>query len=193
MSTSRWGRAIGIGVVGGLIGAVVMGAFAMMAAGTYQKTGVFTPLYHIASSVIDPTAMETSMAEAKAGNLMFFDAAPAGVGLLIHMMVGAFWGALFGVIAAAVALSRGAAPVVGTIYGLGVMVVMAFVGLPLVASVLGGGPPIRDMAQMVGWGTFAAEHAVYGLVVGATWSIAGAPAILAEVAEPQRRTHRRAA
>ncbi len=47
------------------------------------------------------------------------------------------------------------------------MVVNGYVGLPLVAELFDGGEPISDMPTMVGWGTFTAEHALYGLVLGA--------------------------
>ncbi len=170
MKTFQPTRSIGFGIVGGIVGSVVMGVFAIAAAATYQQTGGFTPLYHIASSVIEPAAMETSMQQAMNGDLWHLEAGPAVIGLGVHMVVGATWGAIFGVLAYFARLSRPAALVFGTAYGLVVMVAMAFTGLPIVASLFGGGPPIRDMASMVGWGTFAAEHAIYGFVLGIVWA-----------------------
>jgi hypothetical protein len=46
------------------------------------------------------------------------------------------------------------------------MIVDSFVVLPIAASLFGGGTPISDMPQMVGWATFTIEHAIYGFVVG---------------------------
>jgi hypothetical protein len=44
--------------------------------------------------------------------------------------------------------------------------VMSFVALPVIADVFGGGDPISEMPRLVGWGTFAVEHALYGFVLG---------------------------
>ncbi len=38
--------------------------------------------------------------------------------------------------------------------------------LPVMASLFGSGDPIRNIPSMVGWATFTAEHALFGLVVG---------------------------
>jgi hypothetical protein len=108
--------------------------------------------------------MEVSMQEAMAGRDFYFDAGPAMVGLAVHMMTGAAWGALFSVLA--LGLTRLGAVVAGVVYGAGVLVVMSFVVLPVVADLFGGGPPISDMAEMSGWGTFTVEHLIFGLVAG---------------------------
>jgi hypothetical protein len=47
-------RIVTVGAVGGALGAIVMAMYAMIAAATYQHTGFFTPLYHIASPIIQP-------------------------------------------------------------------------------------------------------------------------------------------
>jgi hypothetical protein len=54
-------RVVTIGAVGGPVGAVVMAIFAMIAVATYQHTGFFTPLYHIASPSIGTETMLRSM------------------------------------------------------------------------------------------------------------------------------------
>ncbi|MBB3039530.1 hypothetical protein [Hoyosella altamirensis] len=59
-----------------------------------------------------------------------------------------------------------AGAVAGAVYGFLVFVVSSWVLLPLTASILGGGDPIRDMPTMVGYPTFIAEHILFGLVVG---------------------------
>lgn len=160
------GRAVVGGAIAGLIASVLMAMFAMIAAGTYQDTGFFTPMYHIASTFIIGDAMKTSMERAMQGSNFYFTLGPAVVGLIVHMMTGLVWGVVFGLIAWSIGLRGIAAPVVGIVYGLGVMVVDSFVFLPIAASVFGGGTPISDMPKMVGWGTFSIEHALYGLVVG---------------------------
>jgi hypothetical protein len=149
-----------------------MGMFAMFAAATYQGTGFFTPLYHIASPLAGGDPMMTSMDAAARGDTFSFDAAPALLGLTIHMMWGAFWGAAFFALARATGL-QGAAPLVaaGLVFGLAIMLFMSWVTLPLTAAIVGGGRPIEEMPSVVGWGTFSVEHAIFGLVLG-VWAAA---------------------
>ena len=155
-----------VGALLGVAAAAVMGLFAMIASATYHETGFFTPLHHIASAVIDPTAMMSSMEAGMAGDTFAISAGPALLGLGLHLATGAFWGAVFGVIVATGWLRGLSGLVVGIVYGLAVMVLMAFVALPVIASVFGGGDPISDMPRLAGWGTFAIEHAIYGAVLG---------------------------
>jgi hypothetical protein len=164
-----WARSTSVGILAGLVGAVVMGAVAMIAAATYQSTGFFTPLYHIGSAFgwgESAQAMGASMDQAGAGNLFYFSAGPAAVGMLIHIMTGAAWGMLFAWVIRPIPVSRGAVVALGVLFGLVAMPIMAFLVLPAVAGQFGSGAPIRDMASMVGWGTFTLEHAVFGLVLG---------------------------
>lgn len=155
---------LGVGILAGLLGAVAMGIYAMVAHLTYKGAGFFTPLYHIAATFTDPKSMEVSMREAMAGRDFYFEAGPAMLGLAVHMMTGAAWGALFGVVA--LGLARLGAVVAGVVYGAVVFLVMSFVVLPVAADLFDGGPPISDMAEMSGWGTFAIEHLIFGLVAG---------------------------
>jgi hypothetical protein len=155
-----------VGALLGVAAAAVMGLFAMIASATYHETGFFTPLHHIASAVIDPTAMMRSMEAGMAGDTFAISAGPALLGLGLHLATGAFWGAVFGLIVATGWLRGLSGLVVGIVYGLAVMVLMAFVALPVIASVFGGGDPISDMPRLAGWGTFAIEHAIYGAVLG---------------------------
>lgn len=156
----------GAGVLAGILGAIVMIAFAMIAAATYHGVGLFTPLYHIASSVISPEAMMTSAAEAEAGNLFSFTPGPALVGLALHLAVGAVFGAVFGIAVSALRITGPALLPLGIAYGALVLVFMAFAGLPITASVFDGGDPIRDMPAMAGWWTFTIEHLLFGAVLG---------------------------
>ncbi|HKI29626.1 MAG TPA: hypothetical protein VKB32_09410 [Actinomycetota bacterium] len=90
----------------GVVAALVMAMFAMVAAATYQGTGFFTPLYHIASSLIDPATMMRSMEAAASGDAFTFSAGPAAVGVMLHLLTGAFWGAIFGLIVSTGRLKR---------------------------------------------------------------------------------------
>jgi hypothetical protein len=155
-----------VGALLGVVAAVVMGVFAMIASATYHDTGFFTPLHHIASALIEPTAMMRSMEAGMAGDKFAISVGPALLGLALHLATGAFWGAIFGLIVSTGWLRGVTGLVAGIVYGLAVMVVMAFLALPVIAAVFGGGEPVSDMPRLAGWGTFAIEHAMYGAVLG---------------------------
>lgn len=191
---SVWWWDLPVGALAGIAGAMLMGVFAMIAGATYLASGFFTPLYHIASSVYDPggPAMMASMDAAKAGDMFTFVPAPALVGLGIHMGVGLVWGVLFLLIAHVIRLRGLGAVVAGVAYGLAVMAVMSFVTLPITANLFGGGTPIRDMPELVGWTTFTIEHALYGLVLGIGAAIAARGAAGTETVAPARPERRAA-
>jgi hypothetical protein len=157
---------VGVGALVGVGAAIVMAIFAMIASATYHHTGFFTPLYHIASAVIAPSTMMRSMEGGMHGNAFVFSLGPAIVGLGLHLATGAFWGAIFGLIVSTGWLRGPVGLLAGIVYGLAVMVVMAFLALPVIAAVFGGGQPISDMPKLAGWGTFTIEHALYGAVLG---------------------------
>ncbi len=137
-------RIVTTGAVGGAVGAIVMAIFAMIAAATYQHTGFFTPLYHIASPIIGTETMLRSI------GTTYFSAGPALVGLVVHMMVGIAFGVIFALVASRVGLRGPAAIGIGIVYGLAVMLFMAYIGLPITAAVLRGGDMVSDMATLVG-------------------------------------------
>lgn len=156
-------RATGAGVAA----SVAMGMVAMMAAATYQHTGFFTPLYHIASLAVAPDAMMQSMTAAGSGAAFTFMAGPALVGLMIHMMVGAAFGALFGLVLTRLGDLQVAARVgLGMAFGVAVFAVSAFVLLPAMSVVARDADAIKNMASMVGYPTFLLEHVVFGMVLG---------------------------
>jgi hypothetical protein len=109
--------------------------------------------------------MMTSMEAAMAGSSFTFVLGPAVLGAIVHMMVGAVYGATFAVIALmkwhGVAL-LGA----GIVWGFIVFEISAWIGLPVAAALFGGGDPISNMASMVGYPTFIAEHLVFGVTLG---------------------------
>jgi hypothetical protein len=155
-----------VGALLGVVAALVMGMFAMIASATYHDTGFFTPLHHIASALIEPTAMMRSMEAGMAGDTFAISVGPALLGLALHLATGAFWGAIFGLIVSTGWLRGVTGLIAGIVYGLAVMLVMAFLALPVIAAAFGGGEPISEMPRLAGWGTFAIEHAMYGAVLG---------------------------
>lgn len=168
--SSRW---LFLGILGGLLGGIVMAIFAMIAAATYQGTGFFTPMYHIASSVgwtSAAEAMKSSIEAAGTGDSFFLTTGPALGGFVIHLGVAAAWGLVFVALVQRVRRTQ-ALPIAGAAFGLLVMLFMAFVALPLISRIFDSGEPIEKMAQMVGWTTFSAEHAIFGLVTGLTLAV----------------------
>ena len=159
-------RTLGAGALAGIVAGAMMAMYAMVAAATYQDTGFFTPMYHIASTFIEPKAMETSMQHAMNGDLFYFSLGPAILGLAVHMIVAVLFGLIFASLVRTFRVHGGLAPIVGVVYGLAVFAVMSLVVLPAVADLFGGGKPISDMPEMVGYGSFAIEHALFGLVLG---------------------------
>lgn len=155
-----------MGAVAGVIASLMMAAYAMTAAATYQGSGFFTPLYHIASTFTSPDDMMSSMKGAMGGSNFEFYAGPAILGALIHMMVGAMYGVGFGVLASLARIRGMALVAAAVVWGGLVFVISSFVGLPLAAAVFSSGDQITNMAELVGYGTFLAEHLIFGLVLG---------------------------
>lgn len=166
-STSRigLGRAAAWGAGAGLLASVVMAGYAMSAAWA-KDIGFFTPLYHIASLFISPHNMGASMEAAMGGSDFHFAFGPAVLGAVIHMMTGAGYGAMFGLIVSRLPASRQLLVVAGVVWGALVFVVSTYVGLPIAAAIFNSGDQITHMAKMAGYGTFIIEHLVYGLVLG---------------------------
>jgi hypothetical protein len=161
--TLRLGRSLGLGAIGGMMAAMVMAMFAMVASVTYQHHGFFTPLFHISALIGTPHAMMTSVHQAAAGNRFWFTPGAALVGLGIHMTTGAAFGMMFALIARVV--PRHNLLVAGALYGLAMFAGSAFVDLPAAASITGSGDVIANMARTVGLGTFAVEHILYGVAL----------------------------
>lgn len=165
------GGALAAGAVAGALASIAMGMYAMVA-GLVNGTGFFTPLHHIASLWASPDAMMGSMEAAMGGNDFRITAGTAVLGAVIHMMTGAMYGAVFGLVLSRLHLGRGALLAAGLAYGGLVFVMSAFVGLPLAAAIFDAGDPISNMAEMAGWTTFAVEHLLFGLALGALFSLA---------------------
>ncbi|WP_232320389.1 hypothetical protein [Rhodococcus sp. WMMA185] len=164
---ARSTRTAAIGAVAGIGASLAMAMYAMIAAATYQNSGFFTPLYHIASTLIAPDAMMTSMERAMSGSNFYFTLGPAIVGAVIHMTVGAAYGVILALIARAAKLHGAGLIAAGAVYGLIVFAVSTWIGLPLAAAIFSAGDPISNMASMVGYPTFITEHVLFGLVVAA--------------------------
>jgi uncharacterized membrane protein YagU involved in acid resistance len=145
------GEIVGFGILAGVVAALIMGVYALVAS-AWMGQGFFTPLYGIASPLIGGKEMETSMMQG-----VYFNFGPALLGLIVHLLWGGLYGAIFGLIWSRVGGSGAPAIAAGVVYGLVVMVFMSLVVLPLVGA---GGMP-----AMIGY-SFGIEHALFGLVLG---------------------------
>lgn len=123
-------------------------------------------MYHIASTFIAPQTMMTSMQQAWAGSTFFFSAGPAVLGAVIHMMIGAMYGAVFGLLLAFVPLRGATLVLVGGLWGVVVFALSSWIAPPVAAAVFGSGDQITHVAQLVGYGTFLLEHVLFGLALG---------------------------
>ena len=157
--------AIRNGVMIGMIAGAAMATYAMLASATYQHHGFFTPLFHISAVFGSPKSMMQSMTAAMRGDTFWFESGAALVGLLVHMVTGAMYGVGFAVFARRLRGS-GTLVAVGMGYGLVALVLSGLVGLPVASAITGAGKTISDMADMVGWGTIAVEHLIFGLTLG---------------------------
>jgi len=162
------------GILAGMVAAVPMGIFSMIAAATYQHRGFFLPMYHIASLLGDDTAAR-SLQEAARGDVFFFVPEPAIFGVAMHLVVGGFFGAIFAVVARVLLFrvepsralpSRASIIAVGVVYALLVMLLMSLVLVPAADAVLSGEERVSSFASVAGWGTFTIQHVIYGLVLG---------------------------
>jgi hypothetical protein len=148
VSTSRFVRS---SVLAGIVAGLVMGAYAMMAS-AWMGQGFFTPLYGIASPLIGPSAMETSMMQG-----VYLQPGPALLGLMVHMAWAVGYAVTFGLAWRRIGGTGALPAVAGVVYGLAVMVFMAQVVLRLVGA--------AGMPAMIGF-SFVIEHALFGLLLG---------------------------
>ncbi len=141
------------GAIAGMIAGMAMAMYAMIASATFLHEGFFTPLYGIAAPIVGKQAMVTSMSQG-----IYFTFGPAIVGLIIHMMVSAVFGIIYGFAARALHLAGFVSVVAGMMYGVVILLVMSFVALPIIG--------LGSMPATVGWPSFTIEHLMYGVVIG---------------------------
>lgn len=145
-----------LGAVAGLVAGAMMAMYAMVASAIgFGGQGFFTPLYGIAAPVVGTGEMERSM---QAG-VFHFAPAPAFVGLMGHMMWSAIYGAIFGAVVGALRVTGIGAILLGSMYGIAIMLAMSFIVLPLFG--------LGSMPQMVGTPSWVIEHLIFGMALGA--------------------------
>jgi hypothetical protein len=157
-------RAVAPGILAGLVAALVMGLFAMLAAAAWRHLPFTMPLREIAAvanpAFADPPARGPGGQQVDVGrDLLVFAGA-------IHLAVGGLFGALFALLARMARLRGRAAVAAGLLYGLGILALTTALVLPLVGRLTGAGEPISNLAGRMGWGTFTAAHLLFGLALG---------------------------
>lgn len=149
----------------GMIAGAVMAMYAMLASATVLNQGFFTPLYGIASPFTGSSAMITSMHSG-----VYWSTGPAIVGLIVHMMVSAMLGIVFGSLVQLTALRGGMAILAGMIFGIVVQAMMTLVILPIIGS--------GSMPATIGLPSFTIEHLMFGVALG-LWPVVRAQDFLA--------------
>ena len=127
--------------------------------------GLYTPLYQV-TAVVEPGPLEVSLNEAAQGWRFYFEVGPAAAGMAVHLAIGAGFGALFALVARALALRGLVAVAAGVAYGLVVGGLMGLVALPWAAGETAGGQVVADAPALLGWPVFTVEHVLYGLTLG---------------------------
>jgi uncharacterized membrane protein YagU involved in acid resistance len=153
------------GIFAGFGASALMGLLAMAASATYAGRGFFTPAYQV-SFTIDPNTLIQSLEKAKDGERFFFAQESFLFGTIGHVIVGSVLGAIFAVLAMKLHFRETRALVAGLVYGLGVMVIMSVLVLPVVAELTGAGQPISRLGGDIGWLTWVVLHAIFGLALG---------------------------
>jgi hypothetical protein len=149
----------------GMAAAGAMALVAMVAAASFLDLGFYAPLYLVAA-IVEPAPLVESI-QVAAGSRFDLELGAAVAGLAVHLAIGAGFGVVFALAARRLHLRGPAALAVGAGYGLAVMALMGLVVLPLAADQTAGGRLIADAPRLLGWPTFAVEHLVYGLALGA--------------------------
>ncbi len=153
------------GVFAGMVASVAFGLLAMVASATYQGRGFFTPMYH-AAFIIDGQTLGLAIDKARSGEPFYFARETFVFGMIVYVMVGGALGALFALAGKKLRLHGTRAIAGGLVYGIAAMVFMSLVVLPQAAGLFGAGEPISRMGSEIGWATFMAQFAVFGLVLG---------------------------
>jgi len=148
--TGTFGQFALRGAVWGVVASLMMAMYAMIASAALGQ-GFLTPLYGIASPLIGEKDMMDSMM------MTHISIGPMLLGAAIHMMWGALYGIIFGLVARQLGLAGQVGMLAGIVFGLLVMGVMMVVVLPIVGA---GGMP-----KMVGF-SFGIEHVIFGMALG---------------------------
>jgi hypothetical protein len=151
------------GVLAGMVAAVPMGLVATVITAV-QNRGFLRPAYQVAF-VIAGDESRASLERTLAEDRFFVESQMVLFGVLLHLIVGGFFGALFAYVAPTTRYPRHRL-VVGVVYALAVMVAMSVVVLPLLAVLLDAGTEVSRFGGRIGWWTFLLQHVVYGLVLG---------------------------
>jgi hypothetical protein len=146
-------RLLGLEALVGMLAAVLMLSYAMLASVTFLHQGICTPLYGAASPLLGDSSMMRSMQQE-----MYVTPGPLLLGLLCHLLWAAFYGALFGALLCALRLRGVGAMMGGLLYGLLVMLFMGFVLLPVVGA--------AALPALIGWPSFTIEHVLFGFMLG---------------------------
>jgi hypothetical protein len=137
------GEIIGGGAIAGIIGGVFMAMWAMLASAA-AGMGLFAPFYFIGATFLGPEALVSGP-----GIALY--------GYALHLLVSVAFGVLFSAMVRR-ETPNSAAMLSGIAYGMGVLLFMTFIVVPLTNQVLRDRIPLHA-------GSFVIEHVLYGMGV----------------------------
>ena len=146
-------RSVWLGVLGGLVGAVLMSMVEMVNE-LVAGHSFFLPPHMIAAPFTGASPMQHAMT----GGPFYLEGGPFVLGLALHMMWTAAWGAAFGLLAGVLRIAAQNAIPFGAVYGLVVGFVMSYIVLPAVR--------LDPIPQTSGWLAFVLMHVAFGLGPG---------------------------
>lgn len=156
-------RLIVPGVLAGMVAAVPM-AITGVVMSLFQEQGPLGPIQRIAYVVVDNGMVATAEAQ-WAENAFFVNGNFFIFGLVAHLSTAALFGAVFGLLIDRIG-PRYRVLMVGPLYGLGVMMIMLLVVLPITDRVLDADQLVVGIPGRIGYASFVLQHLVYGWYLG---------------------------
>lgn len=148
---THWGKVVGWGAIAGLVGGIVM-AMMMMMVTALSGMGLLAPVYAIAAT-FNPSWAATRG----------FDLVPLLVGLMVHMMNSAIFGAIFAALLWRIAPRTLVSPVSllsGMVWGALLLGFNQLIVLPALDK-----PLLAATSGIFGW--WLLSHLMFGAVLGA--------------------------
>lgn len=142
------GRAVSAGMLAGLIGGIGQALYMMLASVAMGGT-LWSPVKGISTMVLGTAPLQSPA----------FEAGPVLIGVVVHLVIMALLGGLFGLIVGTIA--RGLSVLLGLVYGVAVWLLSQFVFWPLVQP---------TTAAMINTGVAVVSLVIYGVLLGILYS-----------------------
>lgn len=156
-----------LGVVAGVIAGWAMLTWFVAACALWLDKGVLAPLYMAAAPIagVDPYAHSVAQVQAR-GQLVWWDAGAAILGLVLITALCGVAGLAFAALLRRRPPSPLASVVAGVAFGVVMAILLSSAVLPLLERFVGGQPLTASIASRLGWPTWLAGFAAFGLTLG---------------------------